>query len=87
MGMTRMSAAPQGEPQGRVDPFPPPSTPPSSPRGRARACGACVCVCVCACARLADGRGSLDFVYVDAMHTYPGSRGDLVTWWPKVTAI
>ena len=28
--------------------------------------------------------GSLDFVYLDAEHTYSGVRGDLEAWWPKL---
>ena len=28
--------------------------------------------------------GSLDFVYIDALHHYDAVRQDIATWWPKV---
>jgi predicted O-methyltransferase YrrM len=28
--------------------------------------------------------GSLDFVYIDANHSYEGCRDDIALWWPKV---
>lgn len=35
-----------------------------------------------AAAQYADS--SLDFVYIDADHTYESARRDIVAWWPKV---
>lgn len=35
-----------------------------------------------AAARFADG--SLDFVFIDADHSYEGCRADIAAWWPKV---
>jgi len=35
-----------------------------------------------AAAQIADG--SLDFVFIDADHSYEGCRADLAAWWPKV---
>lgn len=28
--------------------------------------------------------GSLDFVYIDAIHTYEGCKKDIKLWWPKI---
>jgi predicted O-methyltransferase YrrM len=30
--------------------------------------------------------GSLDFVFIDADHSYEGCKRDIATWWPKVRA-